>query len=217
MGSGISISASRQVWAFARDGALPLSRIISRVNKHGVPIYSIWFSIVISAVFGLLALINDITASALFSLGVVSVYTCYAVPVFCRLVFGRAKFVPGPFYTGRLFSPLLSWTSIIFEGLFLVIFMFPTKGPMPTHDNMNYTVVIYAAMVAGVVIYWNLPVIGAKHWFVGPKNDYAMDSDVQGEVIEGSIVHSSSENNRLSSKACEVLGIHYAQDKKDSS
>lgn len=215
MGSGISISASRQVWAFARDGALPFSSTVSRVNKHGVPIYSIWFAITMSAIFGLLALVNDITASALFSLGVVSVYTCYAVPVFCRLVFGRDKFVPGPFYTGPLFSPLTSWTSIAFEAVFLVIFMFPTKGPMPTPANMNYTVIIYAAMVAGVIIYWNLPIIGAKQWFKGPKNDYAIDSDNQEECIEGTIIHSSLENNRLSNKACEVLGIHYP-DRKDS-
>lgn len=214
MGSSISIAASRQVWAFSRDGALPFSNIISRVNSQGVPIFSIWLPVMIAAIFGLLALVNEVAASALFSLGVIASYSCYAIPIISRLTWGRHRFVPGPFYTGKFWSPIINWTCLTFMAFFWIVFLFPTKGPHPVAEDMNYSIVIFAAVIIGVVISWYVPGVGAKNWFTGPKNDYAMENGLATETIEGAIVHSSSENRRTSSKAYEILGIHYPENEK---
>ena len=38
----------RLVYAFARDGAMPLSSVLYKVNKHEVPINAVWLSVVIA-------------------------------------------------------------------------------------------------------------------------------------------------------------------------
>lgn len=163
MGSSLVISASRQVWAFSRDGAMPFSRYIRPVTKDGTPVRAVWACSLLAALMGLLVLINSTTASALFSLLVAGCYTAYFVPVASRLLWGQDKFVPGPFYTGPIFSKII-------EVFMFVVFLFPNAGPSPTARTMNYACAIYGFVIIATVFYWYLPKIGARLWFKGPRN-----------------------------------------------
>ena len=54
-GAAQGVDASRAVFAFARDNALPGSRWLKRVNTvTRTPIYAVWFVIVGSGICGLL-------------------------------------------------------------------------------------------------------------------------------------------------------------------
>jgi len=77
MGMSITLSCSRQIWAFSRDNALPLSRFLKRVTKKAVPVYAVWGAILCSLCLGLLALINTATAQAVFALAVLGTYAAY--------------------------------------------------------------------------------------------------------------------------------------------
>ena len=51
------LAASRQSFAFARDGALPFSSILYRMNGYtGTPVNTAWFVAAISTLLGLLSL-----------------------------------------------------------------------------------------------------------------------------------------------------------------
>lgn len=52
MGMSIILSCSRQIWAFSRDNALPMSRWTKRVTKKAVPIYAVWAAVLCSCVIG---------------------------------------------------------------------------------------------------------------------------------------------------------------------
>ena len=52
MGQSITLSCSRQMWAFSRDNALPMSRFLKRVTKKAVPVYSVWAAILVSLSLG---------------------------------------------------------------------------------------------------------------------------------------------------------------------
>ncbi|EXJ93141.1 hypothetical protein A1O3_01698 [Capronia epimyces CBS 606.96] len=171
MGSSLVISASRQVWAFSRDGALPLSRYIKRVGRNQVPVFAVWTSAFLAGLMGLLVLINAAASSALFSLLVAGCYTAYCVPVFSRLAWGNAKFAPGPFHTG-VWSKPIAVTAILFEVFMFLVFLFPVGGPDPSADEMNYASAIYGFVILITIVYWYLPVIGAKKWFTGPKTHH---------------------------------------------
>ncbi|KAF8852253.1 gaba permease [Acephala macrosclerotiorum] len=168
MGLSILVAASRQTWAFSRDGALPFSsffRIISQ--KMGfIPLRCVWGCVFLAAILGLLCLIAPAAASALFSLAVAGNNVAWGTPLLCRLVWGQHKFVPGPFYTGDKFSRPIAWLAILFLVFGIILAMFPVGGPNPTPQNMNYTVVINMAVWGGALAYY---FIDARKWFTGPK------------------------------------------------
>ena len=162
MGVSLIVAASRQTWAFSRDGALPFSNFFRVINhKLGqVPLRAIWGVAVLAAVEGLLSLIAPAAAPAVFSLVITGNNLAYGVPIFARLVWGQKKFKPGPFYTGR-FSVLIGWTAIVFLIFGILLSMFPVGGPTPTPESMNYTIVISMAVWLGALSYY---FIDARKW-----------------------------------------------------
>ncbi|KAG9242428.1 gaba permease [Calycina marina] len=174
MGLSILVAASRQSWAFSRDGALPFSSFFRPISqKFGlIPLRAIWGCVFLGAALGLLCLIAPAAASALFSLAVAGNNLAWGTPVLCRVLWGQSKFVPGPVYTGR-FSIPIAWTAIVFLIFGILLAMFPTSGPNPTPQTMNYTVVINFAVWGGALVYY---FIDARKWFTGPK----ITIDVEG-------------------------------------
>ncbi|KAG8762841.1 GABA-specific high-affinity permease, partial [Ceratobasidium sp. 423] len=68
MGSSIVLATSRQVFAFSRDGAMPFSGVLYRMNSYTkTPVNTVWFSVFISALLGLLAFAGDAAIAAVFS------------------------------------------------------------------------------------------------------------------------------------------------------
>ena len=164
MGLSITVAASRQMWAFSRDGALPLSRFVRVINQKlgHIPFNAIWFCVVLAILLGLLTIIGTAAASAVFSLAVAGNNLAWLMPIFARVMWGQKKFKPGPFYTGR-FSVPIAWVAIVFLVFGIVLSMFPTGGPNPTAETMNYTVVINCSVWGGALLYYY---IDARKWLV---------------------------------------------------
>jgi hypothetical protein len=55
--------------------------------------------------------------------------------------------------------------------------MFPSSGPNPTPQSMNYTVVINCAVWGGALTYY---FVDARKWFTGPK----ITVDTEGMTVE---------------------------------
>ncbi|KIW04849.1 uncharacterized protein PV09_04031 [Verruconis gallopava] len=184
MGVSITVAASRQSWAFSRDGALPFSSFFRHISKRFgyIPFRTVWGCVFLAAVLGLLSLIAPAAAQALFSLAVAGNNVAWGVPIFCRVVWGQKKFKPGPFYTGKLSVPI-AWTAIIFLVFGTLLSMFPVGGPNPTPQSMNYTVVINSAVWGGALLYY---AIDARKWFTGPKItlDVSEISEAQEKAIQ---------------------------------
>lgn len=54
-GSALTLGSSRMVYAFARDGAMPFSRFISKVNdKTKTPVWAVWGNVLFAVIVGLL-------------------------------------------------------------------------------------------------------------------------------------------------------------------
>lgn len=174
MGLSIIVAASRQTWAFSRDGALPFSSFFRPISQRFgyIPLRAVWGCAILAALLGLLCLIAPAAAAALFSLAVAGNNLAWGLPIFCRVVWGQHKFVPGPFYTGRLSIPI-AWLAIAFLTFGIVLAMFPVGGPNPTPQTMNYTVVINMAVWGGALLYY---VVDARKWFTGPKITVDLDS-----------------------------------------
>jgi len=131
---------SRQSWAFSRDGALPFSFFFRKISaRFGyAPVRCVWGCAVFGACLGLLCLIDNAAATALFSLCVAGNNLAWGIPIFCRLVWGQKKFKPGPFYTGDLWSKVISWTAIAFLCFGIMLAMFPVGGPNTTRKCFGF-------------------------------------------------------------------------------
>ncbi|CAG7991484.1 unnamed protein product [Penicillium olsonii] len=190
-GLGLTLAASRQAWAFSRDGALPFSRFFSHISKRirYQPVRMICGIVVACIILGLLCLIDSAAANALFSLFVASNYLSWGTPIFCRLVWGHDRFQPGEFYTG-CFSKAISTVAVVYLSFGIVLSVFPTEGPHPTRfpniaSNMNYTVVINGFVWVGCMGYYFL---FARRWYTGPQTTIdegasALSSDTISNTI----------------------------------
>ena len=140
MGLSITVAASRQAWAFSRDGALPFSTFFRPISKKFgyIPLRTIWGCVFLAAILGLLCLIASAAAQALFSLAVAGNNLAWGTPIFARLVWGQKKFKPGPFYTGDRLSAPIGWIAIIFLIFGIVLACIPLDGPDPTRTYLHY-------------------------------------------------------------------------------
>ena len=154
---------SRMSFAFARDGALPGSRIWKQVNpRTGTPTNSIWLCVAISIILVLPSLWNTTAYLAATSIAVIGLYIAYVAPVFLRR--RDPDFQPGPWNLGR-WSPLVGWIAIVWVIIICVLFVLPTTSPI-TATTFNYTIVAVVVVVGAATIWW---LASARKWFTGPR------------------------------------------------
>ncbi|KAF8815426.1 amino acid transporter [Phlegmacium glaucopus] len=166
MGTSMLTTCSRQIFAFSRDGGLPLSKWLYNVNrKTHAPIPAVWFSVFLSLLLGLLAFAGASAIGAVFSLVVAGQYVAYSIPIAARFIGGQ-KIQPGPFTLGRLSIPI-AVTAVTFMTFIIIVFLFPAS-PNPTSATMNYTVVVLGGTLAFAILYFYFPKYGGAVWFKGP-------------------------------------------------
>ncbi|KAG2351622.1 amino acid permease-domain-containing protein [Suillus spraguei] len=157
---------SRQTFAFARDGALPFSRYLYRINGYTkTPVNTVWFDTACVLVIGLLAFVSTAAINAVFTIGLTASYVSYITPITTRFAF-KNDFKPGPFHLGKLSLPVavIAVSSMIFM---IIVFFFPST-PQTTVQEMNYTVVVLGGYMALAIFWYYCPVYGGVHWFKGP-------------------------------------------------
>ncbi|KIJ21037.1 amino acid-polyamine-Organocation superfamily protein [Paxillus involutus ATCC 200175] len=162
-GAAQGVDASRVVFAFARDDALPGSRWWKRINpRTQTPVNAVWFVMFGSALCGLLGF-STAALSSLAGASVIGLYMSYATPILLRITSGRNKLVPGTFTLGKWYMPIgiiaVAWVTFI-----IVLLVFPSFQTV-TAPEMNYAVVILMGVFAFASISW---VVSARHWFQGP-------------------------------------------------
>lgn len=127
-------SGSRTVWAYARDELLPGSRIWYKIDGwSGTPVYSVWLFITCSILINLIALGSYTAIAAIFNLTAIALDWSYAIPILCKLLYG--KFKPGPFHLGRM-SPFINWWAVVWTGFVTIIYVQPTVRPV-TKENVG--------------------------------------------------------------------------------
>jgi len=177
MGTSILLASSRQTFAFARDGGLPFSRIIYRINPYTkTPVNGVWIAAFTALCLGLLAFAGASAITAIFALGIAGQYCAYSIPIVSRFIF-KNNFKPGPFYLGK-FSFVVAAIAVSWMWFTTVVFFFPAT-PGATAAEMNYTVVVLGGVLTFAVVYYFFPKYGGIHWFEGPVGRIRLE---QGEL-----------------------------------
>ncbi|KAH8881921.1 amino acid transporter [Thozetella sp. PMI_491] len=169
VGQAVTVTASRIVFAYSRDGALPGSSLWCKISKKtGTPVWATWCLLTISALLGLLVFAGPAAIGAVFSLGAIGQYTAFTFPVALKLFFDRGpvkRFRRGPWHLGAFSAPLgavtVAWWALIVPAL-----CFPVvHGGDLTLLSMNWTCLIYGGAMA-LALGWYA--VDARRWFNGP-------------------------------------------------
>ncbi|MEU8231821.1 amino acid permease [Actinoplanes sp. NPDC048967] len=156
---------SRMSYAFARDGALPGSRLWKKVNpRTGTPTNSIWLCVTLSTLLVLPSLWNTTAYAAATSIAVIGLYIAYVGPVLLRR--RNPDFRNGPWHLGR-WSAVVGWIAIVWVVVICVLFILPVAGPISA-ANFNYTIVAVVVVLGGATVWW---FASARKWFTGPKQN----------------------------------------------
>ncbi|CAM6083811.1 unnamed protein product [Calypogeia fissa] len=158
---------SRMVYAFSRDGAMPLSKVWHSVNRREVPIHAVWLSAFMGLVIGLPSLGSSVAFQAMVSIAGVAFYVSYALPVLLRITFSRNTFIPGPFYLGKTLSLFVGWVAVLWVVALAVMVCLPVAYPIES-QTLNYAPVAFGGMLVLVLGAW---VLFAHKWFQGPVRE----------------------------------------------
>lgn len=139
----ITVAASRCTWAFARDNAIPMARLWSKVDaRHGTPIWALVLTTVIQMLLGVIYLGSSSAFLAFVSVGVISLAVSYGIPIFIS-VFHRRKDVNGARWTmGRKVGWVVNIVALAWIMFETVLFSMPTVLPV-TASSMNYAIVVF--------------------------------------------------------------------------
>jgi amino acid transporter len=176
-GNACVTSTSRILYAFARDGAVPLSNVWGRVNKYfEAPVNAVWCVVTLCFILGLPMLHSYVAFAAITSIGVIGLYISYLIPIGLRLLVSEERFPRGPFHLGR-FSKIVAAVAFCWALFAVVMFILPQVYPV-TAASLNYAPVAVGVVLLVAGGWW---VLGARRWFDGPRKtvedeeDFAMD------------------------------------------
>jgi amino acid transporter len=189
-------SASRMLFAFSRDGAVPGAKYWSRLNKAKTPVWSVIAVTVAGLVLTLPALwkiqigtdgdgnpIYSVTAFfAVVSIGVIGLYLAFAIPIWYRWRAG-SSFKQGSWNLGNKWKWMapLAVAEIVVTSIYFIAPLYPGGAPgfmrgflgAPSAEevpfdwkSVNYAPIVLAAILIALWIGWH---VSAKKWFTGPK------------------------------------------------
>ncbi|MDI1289506.1 MAG: amino acid permease, partial [bacterium] len=196
-------SASRMLFAFSRDGAVPGAKIWSKLNKSRTPVYAVVAVAVAGLILTLPALwkvnigtddapIYTVTAFfAVVSIGVLGLYLAFAIPIYYRWKRGDS-FQQGSWNLGSKWKWMapLAILEILITSVYFILPLYPAGAPgfmrgflgAPSAEEVpfdwkfvNYAPIVLVAIFIALWIGWH---VSAKKWFTGPKNTVDLPAGV---------------------------------------
>jgi amino acid transporter len=187
-------SASRMLFAFSRDGAVPGAKYWAKLNKSRTPVNAVIAVTVTGFILTLPALfkVNVGTADApiytvtaffaVVSIGVLGLYLAFAIPIYYRWRAGTS-FKQGSWNLGNKWKWMapIAVAEIVITSIYFILPLYPGGAPgfmrgflgAPSADevpfdwkSVNYAPIVLGGLLLALWIGWHL---SAKKWFTGPK------------------------------------------------
>jgi len=166
-GTGCTTAATRCTWAFARDGAIPGSKLWAKVNKtFDLPLNSMIFVTIVQLLLGLIYFGSPAAFNAFGGVGVVCLGLSYMVPIAVSFARGRSHVKRGKFYCG-IIGTIANIVAIGWTILAIPLFCFPTLNH-PTAQSMNYASVVFAFSIAASAAWY---FVWGRKYYDGPPVD----------------------------------------------
>ncbi|ETW84621.1 amino acid transporter [Heterobasidion irregulare TC 32-1] len=146
------VAASRLIFAVARDGVLPMSHWIGRVNANGQPQNAVTVMFVFGAVLLCTILPSQVAFTSLVSAGGVPTIAAYGLIGLLRLTMTPHMFKSSHFYLGKFAMPMYLATAL-FNGLIFAVMISPFFFPVDA-ESFNFACVIFGTVTVFAVLSW---------------------------------------------------------------
>jgi amino acid transporter len=155
-GASSLTSMARMWYAFARDGGMPFSRLLSRVNaRTGVPVPALLVTSALSIAISLYAA----AYSVLTSISTIAIYLAYGIPILLAWQKRRRGGMPGEASAWSLgrFSGVVNGVALVWTAFICIVFS------LPPNELVLWTML---GIALGLAFAWLLV---ARRRFAGPK------------------------------------------------
>jgi amino acid transporter len=163
-------SASRMMFAFSRDGAVPGHRLWRQVGRNRVPQIAVLAICVLSAALMVPAIWNYLVGYLVGTgIAVIGLYVAFILPVILRFRL-HDRFEHGAWSLGRHYK-WIDLIAIIWVGFITILFLLPPyKASVPWEDDFTWEAVNYAPILVGgaLLLFGGWYVLSARKWFKGP-------------------------------------------------
>jgi amino acid transporter len=164
-------SASRMMFAFSRDRAVPGHRLWRKVSKRDrVPVNTVWAICVLSFALMIPTLWNGIVGYAVgTSVAVIGLYIAFMLPIILRFRAGES-FERSAWHLGKHYK----WIDIVAVAWIIfisIVFLLPfAYGGIPWNDGFDWNLVNYTPLTVGgaFLLFGGWYVLSANKWFKGP-------------------------------------------------
>ncbi len=170
----ITVAASRCTWAFARDDAIPLAKVWSKVDgRLGVPLNALILSTIVQMLLGLIYLGSSSAFLAFVSVGVQALAVSYAIPIAISVIHRRKEVSTARWNCGPILGPIANGVALCWISFEVVLFSMPTALPV-TEVTMNYASVILIGFMAISAVWY---VVHARKVYKGPPESDGIAAD----------------------------------------
>lgn len=184
-GVGSLTAASRCTYAFARDGAIPGSKLWAQVDpRFDVPLWGLVLSTLVDMVLGCIFFGSTAAFNAFTGVATICLSCSYGIPILVSLLRGRVAVAHSPFSLGRA-GFVVNGITVVWIFFAIVLFCMPTAIPV-TPVSMNYASVVFV-FFAAVSVGWY--VVQGRHSFTGPpvRGNDKEELECEGRVVDGEI------------------------------
>lgn len=102
-GIGCTTATSRCIWAFSRDGAIPMGHLWKKIDaKMGVPFNAMMLSMVVQIALGAVYFGSSAAFNAFSGVGVICLTTSYGIPIAVSMLNKRQAIKDASFNLGKL-------------------------------------------------------------------------------------------------------------------
>ncbi|ORY59965.1 amino acid/polyamine transporter I [Pseudomassariella vexata] len=159
-------TASRQLYAFARDDAIPFSPWFARVSPTwDVPLNAIVTTFAVSSILALINIGSAAALNSITSLATTSLLSSYICSIGCMIWrrWTKQPLLPSKFSLGR-WGLAVNIASEVFLVIVFVLAFFP-QIPAPDTVAMNWNILIYGVVVVFSMVYY---FFSGRHKYAGP-------------------------------------------------
>jgi amino acid transporter len=194
-GTASVTSASRMMFAFSRDRAVPFSTLWRKVATNRVPVNAVTAISVLAWALMLPTLANGVVGYAVgTSIAVIGLYIAFALPIILRIKAGDS-FQHGAWSLGDHYK-WIAPVSVVWIALVCVLFLMPLspKG-IPGAEDFSWESVNYAPITVfgALVLFGGWFLLSARNWFTGPVREAGTEEELRSieEQLDAEAHHHS--------------------------
>lgn len=167
-------TASRQMYAFARDSGLPFKRFLAYVRPGwDIPLNAVMVCFACTALLSLINLGSIVAFNAILSIGVGALLTSYMTSIGCLLLkrIRGEELLPRRWSLGVPFGWFCNIVGLAYVVIAFIFAFFPVSND-PNLMEMNWACAVYGGVGVVSVVYYFLY---ARHIYVPPVSRLAKD------------------------------------------